>query len=243
MLAVLLNVADPRAVHALWWTEKGMADTHGVCLVGWAALCVCVRDNAIETHAAARLLTDVPDPSRNPPHCTGVPARPASALGAVIKAGGDYYPGQVDYGSRCVERGDTLLGFRIGSSGLWGPVWAGGAWAWYSCVAQPWPRRTHQPTNHPHHSPSPPANPTYSTIDVVETLKQNGKFNTLVKALEATGLDKELTADKGIFCLYAPTDDAFGKLGDVRFPELWSGVGWGSGQRSKACIHHPTCQN
>lgn len=50
---------------------------------------------------------------------------------------------------------------------------------------------------------------------MVETLKQNGKFNTLVKALEATGLDKELTADKGIFCLYAPTDDAFNKLGDV----------------------------
>lgn len=74
----------------------------------------------------------------------------------MIKAGGDYYPGQVDYGS--------------------------------------------------------------STIDVVETLKKNGKFNTLVKALEATGLDKELTADKGIFCLYAPTDDAFGKLGDVSFP-------------------------
>lgn len=32
-----------------------------------------------------------------------------------------------------------------------------------------------------------------STIDVVETLKQNGKFNTLVKALEATGLDKVCT--------------------------------------------------
>ncbi len=50
---------------------------------------------------------------------------------------------------------------------------------------------------------------------MVETLKTHGKFNTLAKALEATGLDKELTADKGIFCLYAPTDDAFAKLGDV----------------------------
>lgn len=76
-----------------------------------------------------------------------------TALNAVIKAGGDYYPGKVDYGS--------------------------------------------------------------STIDIVETLKTNGNFNSLAKALEATGLDKALTADQGIFCVYAPTDAAFEKAGGL----------------------------
>lgn len=82
-----------------------------------------------------------------------MPATPATALSAVIKAGGDYYPGQVDYGS--------------------------------------------------------------SSIDVYETLKQTGKFNQLAKALEATGLDKALAQENGIFCLYAPTDEAFEKAGGV----------------------------
>lgn len=68
-------------------------------------------------------------------------------------------------------------------------------------------------------------------------MKQNGKFNTLIKALEATGLDKELTADKGIFCIYAPTDDAFAKLGDVSSPVFcvvpFRGVDW---VRRRRCI-------
>lgn len=82
-----------------------------------------------------------------------VPATPATALSAVIKAGGDYYPGQVDYGN--------------------------------------------------------------SQIDVFETVKTNGKFNQLAKALAETGLDKALAKENGIFCLYAPTDEAFDKAGGV----------------------------
>lgn len=99
------------------------------------------------------LPTLIPSPSPSLTPSSGVPATPATALSAVIKAGGDYYPGQVDYGS--------------------------------------------------------------STIGVYETLKQTGKFNQLAKALEATGLDKALAQENGIFCLYAPTDEAFEKAGGV----------------------------
>jgi uncharacterized surface protein with fasciclin (FAS1) repeats len=42
-------------------------------------------------------------------------------------------------------------------------------------------------------------------------LKADGEFNTLVFALEATGLDEVLNED-GPFTLFAPTDDAFGAL-------------------------------
>jgi len=84
---------------------------------------------------------------------TRIPTASPTALSAVIKAGGDYYPGKVDYGD--------------------------------------------------------------STIDVFETIKSNGKFSQLAKALEATGLDKALAKDQGIFCLYAPTDEAFDKAGGV----------------------------
>jgi len=82
-----------------------------------------------------------------------VPATPVTALSAVIKAGGDYYPGQVNYGN--------------------------------------------------------------SQIDVFETVKINGKFSQLAKALAETGLDKALVAENGIFCMYAPTDEAFDKAGGV----------------------------
>eukprot|EP00624_Nannochloropsis_granulata_P005705 evm.model.NODE_40553_length_18732_cov_22.576180.6 len=82
-----------------------------------------------------------------------VPTTPVTALSAAIKAGGDYYPGQVDYGN--------------------------------------------------------------SQIDVFETVKTNGKFNQLAKALAETGLDKALVKENGIFCMYAPTDEAFDKAGGV----------------------------
>ena len=82
-----------------------------------------------------------------------MPTTPVTALSAAIKAGGDYYPGQVDYGN--------------------------------------------------------------SQIDVFETVKTNGKFNQLAKALAETGLDKALVKENGIFCMYAPTDEAFDKAGGV----------------------------
>jgi uncharacterized surface protein with fasciclin (FAS1) repeats len=47
--------------------------------------------------------------------------------------------------------------------------------------------------------------------DIVQTAKAAGSFGTLLTALKATGLDKEL-AKKGPFTVFAPTDEAFGKL-------------------------------
>ena len=48
-------------------------------------------------------------------------------------------------------------------------------------------------------------------MDIVATAKSAGSFNTLVAALTATGLDKELQK-KGPFTVFAPTDEAFAKL-------------------------------
>ena len=47
--------------------------------------------------------------------------------------------------------------------------------------------------------------------DVVATAKHAGNFTFLVKALEAAGLSETL-AGKGPFTVFAPTDEAFGKL-------------------------------
>ena len=48
-------------------------------------------------------------------------------------------------------------------------------------------------------------------LNIVETAVAAGTFNTLVAALEAAGLDVALTGD-GPFTVFAPTDEAFGKL-------------------------------
>jgi uncharacterized surface protein with fasciclin (FAS1) repeats len=47
--------------------------------------------------------------------------------------------------------------------------------------------------------------------DIVQTAQAAGSFGTLLTALKATGLDKEL-ARKGPYTVFAPTDEAFGKL-------------------------------
>jgi transforming growth factor-beta-induced protein len=51
-------------------------------------------------------------------------------------------------------------------------------------------------------------------MNVVETAKAAGKFKTLLKALEVTKLDAALADPKGDFTVFAPTDEAFAKLGD-----------------------------
>lgn len=48
-------------------------------------------------------------------------------------------------------------------------------------------------------------------LDIVETAKAAGQFNTLVAALGATGLDDALKGP-GPFTVFAPTDDAFAEL-------------------------------
>jgi uncharacterized surface protein with fasciclin (FAS1) repeats len=47
--------------------------------------------------------------------------------------------------------------------------------------------------------------------DVLSVAKQQGKFTTLAKAIEAAGLQDALTA-QGPVTIFAPTDEAFAKL-------------------------------
>ncbi len=49
--------------------------------------------------------------------------------------------------------------------------------------------------------------------NIVETAINAGSFGTLVTALQATGLDAVLADENGSFTVFAPTDDAFAKLG------------------------------
>jgi uncharacterized surface protein with fasciclin (FAS1) repeats len=49
------------------------------------------------------------------------------------------------------------------------------------------------------------------TVDIIETAKAAGSFNTLVVAIEAAGLTETLKG-KGPFTVFAPTDEAFAKL-------------------------------
>ncbi|MDH3283794.1 MAG: fasciclin domain-containing protein [Acidobacteriota bacterium] len=48
-------------------------------------------------------------------------------------------------------------------------------------------------------------------MDIVDTAVKAGKFKTLATALEAAGLVETLKSD-GPFTVFAPTDEAFGKL-------------------------------
>jgi uncharacterized surface protein with fasciclin (FAS1) repeats len=54
--------------------------------------------------------------------------------------------------------------------------------------------------------PSPPSS-------IVDVAVANGSFTTLVAALQATGLDTELDEPEATFTVFAPTDAAFGLLG------------------------------
>lgn len=48
--------------------------------------------------------------------------------------------------------------------------------------------------------------------DLVSTLQAQGRFNTLVQALERSGLADELRTSPTAYTLFAPTDEAFAKL-------------------------------
>jgi len=54
---------------------------------------------------------------------------------------------------------------------------------------------------------------TPAVSNIVETAVLAGSFNTLVAALQATGLDAILASDDGTFTVFAPTDEAFAELG------------------------------
>lgn len=53
-----------------------------------------------------------------------------------------------------------------------------------------------------------------SLPNIVDTAVAAGSFNTLVAALQATGLDAALADETTTFTVFAPTDDAFALLGD-----------------------------
>ena len=63
--------------------------------------------------------------------------------------------------------------------------------------------------------PSPPAS-------IVDVAVANGSFNTLVAALQATGLDTVLDDPDATFTVFAPTDAAFGLLGQGTVDALLS---------------------
>ena len=56
-------------------------------------------------------------------------------------------------------------------------------------------------------------------MDIVDTAVEAGKFKTLVAAVQAAGLVDVLKGD-GPFTVFAPTDEAFAKLGDDAIADL-----------------------
>ncbi len=65
-----------------------------------------------------------------------------------------------------------------------------------------------------------PASGESSTLNIVETAVGAGTFNTLVAALELTGLDDVLADEAASFTVFAPTDDAFAALGTATVDAL-----------------------
>lgn len=55
--------------------------------------------------------------------------------------------------------------------------------------------------------------------DIVDTAVSAGQFETLVAAVEAAGLVDTLKSE-GPFTVFAPTDEAFAKLGDAAIQDL-----------------------
>lgn len=59
-----------------------------------------------------------------------------------------------------------------------------------------------------------------TTPNIVETAVAAGSFNTLVAALQATGLDSVLADENATFTVFAPTDDAIALLGEETISAL-----------------------
>jgi len=73
------------------------------------------------------------------------------------------------------------------------------------------PAATPMPTTIPSTAPKPTAAPTAAPSSIVDIAVADGRFTTLVAALQAAGLVDTLKG-KGPFTVFAPTDDAFKKL-------------------------------
>lgn len=61
--------------------------------------------------------------------------------------------------------------------------------------------------------------PSFMTKDIITTAREAGIFDTLLAAVDAAGLTNTLQGD-GPFTLFAPTDDAFDKLGEAGIQAL-----------------------
>ncbi len=57
-----------------------------------------------------------------------------------------------------------------------------------------------------------PAKPAVAPGTLTATITGSVSFSTLAKALKAAGLDVTLADSKGVFTIFAPTDEAFDKL-------------------------------
>ncbi|MCX8063134.1 MAG: fasciclin domain-containing protein, partial [Anaerolineales bacterium] len=76
-------------------------------------------------------------------------------------------------------------------------------------AATPMPEPTATPMPEPTATPMP--TPTEAPKTIVDIAVADGRFNTLVQAVQAAGLAETL-AGEGPFTVFAPTDDAFAKL-------------------------------
>jgi len=68
----------------------------------------------------------------------------------------------------------------------------------------------------------PRESPVTGPDSIVDTAIAAGSFNTLVAALQATGLDSVLADPNQTFTVFAPTDDAFAELGEETIANLLS---------------------
>lgn len=66
----------------------------------------------------------------------------------------------------------------------------------------------------------PPMDKGTPTANIVETAVAAGSFNTLVAALQATGLDATLADESNMYTVFAPTDAAFALLGEQTIATL-----------------------
>lgn len=68
-----------------------------------------------------------------------------------------------------------------------------------------------------------PDHPQITKGTILQMAKQSGKFNTLLKAIEITGLREEFEKE-GPFTVLAPTDDAFNRMSEQELDDLFKDV-------------------
>jgi len=83
-----------------------------------------------------------------------------------------------------------------------------------ACGAQATPEPTQAPP-----TPEPTEQPMEEAPSIVDIAVEDGRFNTLVTALQAAGLVEALQGD-GPFTVFAPTDDAFAALPEGALDDL-----------------------